>query len=405
MKFFILFFLLFSCSTVPTNHPKFTVVKCGFVFDSKSGAWIKDQTLLIRNGIISEVNPKSIPSGALVLDYSKQYVIPGLIDAHTHVFLDDPTFTKEFAQGLLDFVQKTSDQQRTELGRARLKSLLQSGFTSVRDLGNNGDVAVSSVNEGSRIYSSGDGFSPQFGQFPQGTAEKIIWKEYRPLTKLPEDFPYDLVKVYADEEPNYSFADQKTLNHLVHEAHKRKLKVAAHGILKEGIERAINANVDSLEHGSEISDDQLRSLSKKDIILVPTYADVLLSLPLLKKYKISQTDEVVNRNCGNIKRALSYKVPLAFGSDNYFSFEKENLSFGEATLEILLAYEKCGMNPLQLLRASTFEAARTMGKEKVVGQITIGAHADFIVLKNNPSESLKELKTPYAIYQDGKKVD
>lgn len=405
MKFFFIILLLFSCSTVPTNHSKFTVVKCGFVFDSKNGEWIKDQTLLISNGIISEINPKSIPSGALILDYSKQFVIPGLIDAHTHVFLDDPTYTKDFSQGLLEFVQKTNDQQRTELGRARLKSLLQSGFTSVRDLGNNGDVAVSKVTDGSRIYSSGDGFSPQYGQFPQGTAEKIIWKEYRPLTKLPEDFPYDLVKVYADEEPNYSFAEQKTLNHIVHEAHKRKLKVAAHGILKSGIEIAINANVDSLEHGSEITDDQLRMLAKKDIILVPTYADVLLSLSVLKQYKIPQTSEVVSRNCTNIQKAHSLKVPLAFGSDNYFSFEKEGLSFGQATLEILLAYGKCGLSAREVLKASTFEAARTMGKEKVVGQIIAGAHADFIVFKNSPTETLNELKNPHAVFKDGIKVD
>ncbi len=404
MKFFLIFFLILSCSHLTEKDGEDILVKCGHLLDPVNMSWLKDQSILIRNGRVVEINPQSIPSGTRKLDYSDNYIIPGLVDAHSHVFLNDPTMGRDFSEGLLKFTKTNSKKERLKLGEDRLNSLAWSGFTTVRDLGNMGAIRRDELpKSGARIYSSGPGFTPGNGQFPPGAIDGA--GEYLPLKgQFPETFSFDLVKLYADEEPNPVIADKKTFTAWVKAARARNLKVSAHGILREGIKVAIAGNADTIEHGTEISASMLHEMKKKGIIFVPTYAEILFNRPELKKYKTSYVDEVTLKTCHNIRTASRMKVKLAFGSDNYFSLENDKISFGEGTLEILLSYRNCGLSPMEILRIATSGASETFSNDNTIGKITPGGFADFIVLTGNPGVHLDELKKPLAVYMLGKKI-
>ena len=404
MKFILILILLLSCSHLPDKGSEDLLIRCGHLLDPVNMTWLKNQSVLIRNGKVFEINPPVIPPGTRKLDYSEYFVIPGLVDAHTHVFLNDPTMGRDFSEGLLKFIKTTSRKERLKLGEARLNSLAWSGFTTVRDLGNMGSIKPEEFPQsGAKIYSSGPGFTPAEGQFPPGSKDET--GEYLPLKgTFPEGFSFDLVKLYADEEPNPVIADQKTFTSWVKAARDKKLKVSAHAILQDGIKVAIAGNADSIEHGTEISPSMLHAMKKKGIIFVPTYAEVLFLKSALKKFRTSYVDEVTMKTCHNIRTASRMRVKLAFGSDNYFSLEDENISFGEGTLEVLLSYRNCGLSPMEILKIATSGAAETISSNNFIGRITPGSSGDFIVLKGNPAENLEELKRPAAVYLQGRKI-
>ncbi len=396
MKALLLFVLIFSCAHLQDKTQEDLLVKCGFLLDSVNMIWLKDQTVLIRDGKVIEINPVTIPPGTRKLDYSQNYIIPGLIDAHSHVFLDDPTMGDDFSRGLLAFLNKTTKEERLKLGETRLNSLAWSGFTTVRDLGNMGRIRREELpKSGAHIYSSGAGFTPGIGQFPPGTIDSF--GEYLSLKgSFPTEYSFDLVKMYADEEPNLSFADQKIFTEWVQAARAKGLKVSAHAILKRGIQIAINANADTIEHGTEISASGLHQLKKKGIIFVPTYAEVLFHKPDLKKD--------AEKICHNIRTANRMGVKMAFGSDNFFSLEGRKMNFGEGTLEILLAYRKCGLSAMEVLKIATSNAAETISSAPTGGILAPGYSGDFIVLKENPGVNLEELKRPVAVFLRGQKI-
>ncbi len=371
-------------------------MKCGYLLDSTNMTWLKDQTILIRDGKIVELNPLRIPPGTRKLDYSSHYIIPGLIDAHSHVFLNDPTMGQDFSKGLLEFLNKTSKEERIKLGKKRLNSLAWSGFTTVRDLGNMGTIRREELpKSGANIYTSGAGFTPDAGQFPAGT--KDSFGEYLPLKgNFPSEYSFDLVKIYADEEPNPIIADQKIFSEWVKAARAKGLKVSAHAILRKGIKVAIAGNVDTIEHGTEIKASDLHEMKKKGIIFVPTYAEVLFKKP---EFKLN-----AEKTCHNIRTASRMGVKIAFGSDNYFSLEEKKISFGEGTLDILLAYRRCGLTPMEILKIATSNASETISSSSMAGKISIGSSGDFIVLKENPGVNLEELKRPIAVYLRGQKI-
>lgn len=404
MKFLLLLSAILACTHMKDPQSEYLAVKCGHVFDPVSLSWYDHQTLLIKAGKIVEWNPVVLPAGTRKIYYDNRYVIPGLIDAHTHVFLEDPTMGSDFSRGLLTFIMKTDKPARLKIGEKRLRALLHAGFTTVRDLGNSANFTHSEFpRTGPRIFTSGPAFAPEHGQLPPGNGEGA--KEYLSLTgNFPQEFGFDLVKLYADEEPNKKIASQKIFSAWVKAAHERNLPVASHAIFSRAIKVAIGAGTDTLEHGSEVSVADLRAMKKKHIIFVPTNAEILFLRPELLKYKVHDTEMVTSRNCRNIRSAKKTGVKVAFGSDNYFSLENDGLDFGRATLEILLSYRDCGMTPAEILRAATATAGETMGARTSAGFLSTGSPADFIVLEKNPLEDLTILRSPAAIFYEGKQV-
>jgi imidazolonepropionase-like amidohydrolase len=294
---------------------------------------------------------------------------------------------------------------------------VEHGFTTIRDLGNQGRITPHELknlwNEsiGPRVFSSGAGFVPKNGQFPLGTSESVMKEEYYLLTSHPkttfghhQSTGADLLKIYADEDPNPSYASLKILKQWVRFAHQNGMKVATHAILPKGIDLAINSETDTLEHGTEITSKQLKRMKKKGIVFVPTNAQALFLRNELKDFEVPHNKVVVNKNCMNTRKAIDYKIPTAFGSDNYFSLENRNISFGAGTMIILMSLLDCGLKSEEILKMATSEASKALGKEKELGVLIPGAFADFVVLDHDPLQDLSILKSPKAIYKGGVKV-
>ncbi|MFP5490944.1 MAG: amidohydrolase family protein [Bacteriovoracia bacterium] len=389
-------------------YAQLLLVRAGHVLDIENGIWKKNQTLLVREGRIVEVNPKSVPSKILELDLSQNYLIPGLIDAHTHLLLEDPTYGKDFAKGLLDFYKNNTIEERHMLANRRSHSLMKSGFTSVRDLGNSGSAYIAKLKKSDlRFYSSGAGHSPQMGQFPIGTEEKIVFDEYARLDDVSlsalKKSARSTLKLYADEDPNGTKTDQLILKKWVSRGKELGMKVAAHAIYSSAIQASIEAGVDSIEHGTYASIEQFKLMATKKIYWVPSTGTQMLND---KKFASMRSDHIpkeLNLLCQKIPEAYKMGVRIVFGSDNYFSLEKWGISFGEATLAALLFLHKCGLPAIEVIRAATAYPSKLIGTSEI-GRLEKGSWADFVVLKDDPLNDMASLARPVGVYLGGVKT-
>ena len=395
MKTFIIILLLFSFSAFSQ------VFKIGYLFDSQKAQWHKNQVLVVRDGIITELNPSKIGKSLEVIDLSGKWVLPGLIDSHTHLFLNDETFSRDFSRGLKQWINK-SKEDKLALARKRARQMREVGFVLARDLGNQGEVQRQELEKISDVYivSSGPGYAPLLGQLPENSSKELA-VEYKQITKGLIDHSYPLVKVYADEEPNHNFAKLGDLKSFTQKAHQQKKLVAVHAILKEGIELALASGADTLEHGSDITHDQLQHMSKISMIFVPTNSQALFLHPQRRTYFQQDSAKDFTRNCTNINRAHQLGIPIAFGADHYFDFPGEH--FGRNLLEILLSFKKCGLSNNEILQTITFNSAHTQNLYPV-GVLTPGHLADFNVYQFSPALDLNHLYKVQRLFRQGKEI-
>lgn len=393
MKYLLALFLLFSSELWAQAF------KIGYLFDARNAEWKKDQLLIVEDGVITAVNPQKLDPKFKVIDLSKKWIIPGLIDAHTHLFLNDQTFAQDFSLGLKAWVNRDKET-KMNLALRRARQMSEMGFTLARDLGNQGEMSAEDIKKISAqilFTSSGAGYSPELGQLPKNSNRELSI-EYRKMSSDLSNHHEPLVKLYADEEPNHHFANPKDLVRLTQSAHKKKKLVAVHAILPQGIELALKSGADTLEHGTYISDEQLKKLSQTAMIFVPTNSESLFLNPLRKRYYTEELANDFKRICQNIKRAQQMNISVAFGSDHYFDFNGEN--FGENLLEMLASYKKCGMTNNQILRMATYTSAHTQNQFKV-GELTLGYLANFNVYAESPALDFSNLKKVESIYRMG----
>ncbi|MGH8378894.1 MAG: amidohydrolase family protein, partial [Gammaproteobacteria bacterium] len=260
-----------------------TVVKAGRMFDAKAGTMLPGQTIIIHGDRIADVGPSSsvnVPSGANVIDLSHATVLPGLIDAHTHIFLTGEAFGRYDEQLL-----KESWQYRTIEAVVNAKKDLEAGFTSMRDCETEGamysDVDVrNAINRGlipgprlevaTRALSI-TGAYPLLGYSPEVTVPTGVesvdspW-EGRKAVREQIKYGADLIKVYStsaayfDEKGNLVILPTFTaeeMNAIVDEAHRWHKKVACHSYGGPGLDNCLNAGVDSIEHGTLLNDGEI----------------------------------------------------------------------------------------------------------------------------------------------------
>lgn len=395
MKLFITFMLLLSFSAYSQ------VFKIGYLFDSKNASWKKDQVLVVRDGLITEANPPKLDPALAVIDLSGKWVIPGLIDAHTHLFLSDLTFSANFSFGLKQWIKK-SNKEKVSLATKRAREMREAGFVLARDLGNQGEVSEKDLASIKDIYlvSSGPGYTPLLGQLPADSPQELAI-EYKQISQGLENHRYPLVKIYADEEPNHHLAKLSDLQALTKKAHFEKKLVAVHAILSEGIELALTSGADTLEHGSFMSSQQLAIMARTSMIFVPTNSQALFLNPQRKNYFHQDAAEDFKRNCSNIRSAHQLGIPIAFGADHYFDFPAEH--FGRNLIEVLLSFKKCGLSNNEVLKTATFTSAHTQNQFQV-GRLAPGYLADFNVYQKSPALDLKHLYEIHSLYRQGKRI-
>src|SRR5215469_1918104 len=284
-------FLLSVGQLAAQSVPHVTLVKAGRMLDPKTGNVLSPAAALIEDNKIEEVGPPSkvqAPSGAKIIDLGKATLLPGLIDSHTHL-LADPIMPAEaerarhyngsFVPGLLLAIAE-SPSKRVLMGAQLAREDLESGITTVRNLGHSGidgDVALrDAINAGRmvgpRILASGRKIAQQekngyVQNLNPELAKAILQQEFLEFNgedsarqAVKDDLFYDVDVIKVTIEDDTSVSEMKAL---VEEAHRQKVKVAVHAVTRGSIQTAIDAGADSIEHGNEVTDEQLKQMRDK----------------------------------------------------------------------------------------------------------------------------------------------
>lgn len=399
-----LLILLFITTFTFAQNEKITVIKAGKLFDSEKGIFVDNQTIIIKDNVISEVGSNlKVPANATIIDLSKQTVLPGLIDCHTHITGQPENYMEDlFRKSPIDVAISA---------HVYAKRTLEAGFTTCRDFGSMEyvDIALrNAINSGKvvgpRLYVSGPfigatgshgdltGFSPyiEFHQIP-AIADGV--DEIRKKVRMNIKYGADLIKfgatagVLTEEEsvgaPQYS---QEEMNVMVEEAAMWGKKVAAHAHGAEGIKRAIKAGVASIEHGSFIDDEGIQLMKQKGTYLV---ADIYNDDYILAEYtklgfpqKIIEKERLVGRTQReNFQKAVKAGVKVAYGTDAGVYPHGDNA-------KQFFYMVKYGLTPVQAIQSATINAADLIGVKDKIGSISAGKLADIIAIDGNPEQDI-----------------
>ncbi len=408
----ILAFVLVAFSVVkaqPKSESKpaaLTFLKAGRILDVKNGHYIENVGILIDGDRIKEVGPVSdiqtrTPKSATIIDLESATILPGLVDCHTHLMARIP----ETADGYVVNLATKSQAFRALEGAADARATLEAGFTTVRDVENEGseyaDVALrDAVNQGlvqgprmqvatRAIAAVGQynpfGVSPDLPEFPSGAQMISGIEEARRAVREQIGHGADLIKVYADwAYPTLTIEEIKVV---VEEAHKAGRKVAAHATTAVGIRNAIAAGVDSIEHGHGADREDLEMMKAKGVYWVPTmgyyfYAVEHTDNPYYRRYM----EGVLQRARQNIPIARELGVKIANG------FDPSNAEGHGQNAHEIIAMTKLGLSSLDAIRAATSSAADLLGWQGKIGSIDAGYYADLIAVSGNPLVDIGELE-------------
>jgi imidazolonepropionase-like amidohydrolase len=407
--------LLRAQSTPDARPARPMLLKAGRVLDVKTGRYLERAAILIEGDRIKEVGPVAdlenrAPRDAAVLDLGSATVLPGLIDCHTHLLARIPSGPDGY---ILNLATK-SEAFRALEGAADARATLEAGFTTVRDVENEGsgyaDVALrdaidQGLVEGPRmqvatraIAAVGQynpfGVSPDLADFPTGAQMISGVEDARRAVREQIGHGADLIKVYADW--SYPTLTVEEMRVIVEEAHKAGRKVAAHATTAEGIRNAILAGVDSIEHGHGADREDLQLLKDKGVYWVPTmgyyffHADHVSS-PGARKYM----EDVLLRARQNIPIARQLGVKIANG------FDASGAEGHGQNAQEIVAMTKLGLPPIEAIRAATANAADLMGWQDRVGSIEGGKYADLIAVAGDPLAEIGELQRVKFVMKSG----
>ena len=403
-------------NTVNSEH--WAVIRAGRMFNGKSNTLLSDQVIVIRDEKITQVGASgqvTIPSGAKLIDLSRATVLPGLIDAHTHVFENGPDLELQ--------VLRDSWQYRTLTALANAQKDLLAGFTTLRDLKTVGamysdvdlrNAIARGIVSGPRMQVATRGIQATGG---------FILKGYSPEVPIPmalavADSPWaareavrdqvahgaDLIKVYSTYDfsftPDGKMVNPPTLTReeveaIVDEAHKKGRKVSCHAFGGEGLDNCIDSGVESIEHGVDLTDAEIKAMITKGIYLVPTLYHYQLDKERdQKKYAGHSVAEVSEPS---FRRAVKAGMKIAFGSGvGPFPHGSQTKEF-----EYMVQF---GMTPAQALHAATTEAAKLMGWEDRVGSLEPGKFADVVAVSGDPLEDVTKLERVGFVMKGGQVV-
>jgi imidazolonepropionase-like amidohydrolase len=381
------------------------VIRAGHLIDVVNGAVIDDQSILVEDGRITAVDDEvEAPADATVVDLSDRYVMPGLIDAHTHLALQEMDGSDIDDYGSYYFVSLLEPTAfRVAQGTMLARSMLESGFVWVRDTGNNGlygDVTLRRAIEGGwlpgpNMVAAGIMIAPYGGQFQMqpekpglGNPEYIYADTHEEIMKAVRrnvHYGATVIKLIIDNQPYYYSAEDVAV--AVKEAHAMGVKVMAHAVSDEGIRNAVLGGVDSIEHGFEPSDETLQLMVDHGTYLVGT------------DFPADQLGE--ERYWSNVernKKAYAMGVNMAFGSDCVYY--EEGKTRGEQTLGFLDSYLDAELPNEHILRMATMNAADLLGANS--GRIEEGRNADVIAMAENPLDDIHALHGVEFVMKDGR---
>jgi imidazolonepropionase-like amidohydrolase len=395
--------------------PKTVVIRAGRLLDVRTGKALANQVIIIQDDKIASVGSGTqIPAGSQVIDLSSATVLPGLIDAHTHI-----TMTTNFGYSRLGI----SIPREALNGARNARVTLDAGFTTIRNVGASGftDVALrDAINAGDvpgpRMLVSGPALSITGGHCDDnllpfewhaqsdGVADGVEAVQHK--TREIIKYGADLIKICATggvlshgDNPQASQYTLDEMKAIVADAHRLGRKVAAHAHGAQGIRWASEAGVDSIEHGSYIDDAAIAEMKKNGTYLVPTLyladwflanAERIGTPPEL----IGKAREVMPAARKNVARAFAAGVKVGFGTDA--AVYPHGLNAHEFAVMV-----KLGLTPLQAIQAATINDADLLGWSDKVGTLEPGKWADVVAVDGDPLADVTTLERVKFVMKGG----
>lgn len=397
-----------SLSDEAASVPTRLAVKAHRILDVRSGAYLTDSVVLIEGNLIKAVGKGlDLDPGTKVIDLGTATLLPGLIDAHTHLLASG---ADDYATMLLT----KSQAHRALEGAANARKTLLAGFTTVRDVENEGswyadvalrDAIADGLVEGPRMLVATRGIavvgqyvpfgiSPDLPDFPRGAQMVSGTEEVRRAVREQIGNGADHIKVYADWD--YPTLTVDELRVIVEEAHKAGRPVAAHAATDQGIRNAVEAGVDSIEHGFGAERPTLERIKEKGVWLVPTLGPLVHFLGTAgdeQSRKIAS--ERLRRVQKMVQTAKEVGVKIACGYD-----PAEAALHGTNARE-LIALHEAGLTSLEALRAATLTAAELLRMQDKIGSLEPGKLADMIAVAGDPLADVRALERVVFVMKDG----
>lgn len=406
--------------SISKASPHTTVLRAAHIFDSVSGKMVDGAQILVVDNKITRIGPGETPANAEVIDLGDATLLPGFIDAHVHI-------TDELSESWYhDFYNRTFrfPAEQALYGASYARATLEAGFTSVRDLGSTDFIAQAMRNaiDAGRIpgprmvvsnYAIGatGGHADQEPVPPQRMAVATPIQgvcngadECRAAVRYQIKYGANVIKLIPSggvlsisdtvDSPELT---QDEINAIIREAHAWGRKAAAHAHGNKAARMAVDAGVDSIEHGSFVEDDTLRIMKEKNIFLVPTIS----AIESLEKNIASFPPAIADKARAaaahlrlTFRHAVQIGVPIALGTDSAIGAHGKNAREFSAMVEN-------GFTPAQSLMAGTSNGARLLGVIDRVGTLEAGKLADIVAVPGNAIVDIGATEHPLFVMKDG----
>lgn len=397
---------------------KVTVLRCGRLIDGRSEQPRSNVMVVVRGNRIATVEPGgSVPAGAEVLDLSRKTCLPGLIDTHTHVFLQGDIIV-DYDEQLL----KESTAYRAIRAVAAARRALENGFTALRDLETEGagysDVDLRNAIDrgivpGPRMQVATRAldvtgayallsYNWELHDLPHGVQVCDGADGCRVAVREQISHGADWIKVYSDQRswidggvlhsrPTFTLDELKAI---VDEAHREHHRVAAHAVGWEGVHNSIEAGVDTIEHGDYISTEDLKTMAARGIWYVPTMWLSVYRMQVLPR-TADRVRPRLNLEEDTFRRAMQAGVKIAYGTD---------AGAFEWTITPAMQFQtmvQFGMTPMQAIQSATSRAAELLEWQDRIGSIEPGKLADIVAVADDPVTNIRALEHVEFVMKDG----
>lgn len=419
MRQFVFLFMLLT--SLYAEAQKSILLKCGKLLDTKTGIVLEKQFVLLNGNRVVSVGPTAFKADSTI-DLSDYFVMPGMIDCHTHVLLQGDITQEDYDVQVL----KESIPYRTIRGVKSVERALMNGFTTIRDLGTEGagyaDVDIkkainAGVIPGPRMFVATLAINTT-GHYPIKTSE-YAWElkmpkgvqeitgadEARRAVREQLEHGADWIKIYSDRgyikqpDGNYRALSNFTpeeMNAIGNETIGSRKNFAAHAMTRDGIIAAVNAGAKSIEHGLGMDEESMQLMAAKGVFWCPTLfvnefvaegrAKLGSPINLMLSKSIPET----------FKKAVKLGVKIAYGTDiggyDWSLPQTKDFSY----------FVSWGLTPIQAIQTATVHAAELLGQVDQIGEIKVGALADIIALKQDPTKNIESLQNIDWIMKDGK---
>ncbi len=397
--------------------PRKVAIRAGRLIDGKSDTVLTNVMILVEGDRIVSVTPGgTAPAGVEVIDLSKSTVLPGLVDAHTHVLLQGDVTAADYDKQIL----KESIPYRAILAARNAQIALSHGFTTIRDLEtegamyadvdvknaiNNGEIPGPHMQVATRAMTPTGMYGP-LGyswelKIPQGVQYVDGVEECRKAVREQVMYGADLIKYYSDHGYFYgpdgvlhshvNFSDEEA-KAIVDETHRLGKKVAAHAIGSDGIAAALKAGVDTIEHGDGLTEPLIDEMVRRGTYWVPTISVGIY----VSQGRAGNWPKMIETEKKAFQLALKKNVKIVMGTDAG-GFDWRDLNEAKE-FEYYVQY---GMTPMQAIRTGTSSAAELLGWSDKMGTVEAGKWADLVAVDGDPLADITELQRVKFVMKGG----